>query len=504
MEVKTKVCALEQCDEEAIVLFFSEDAPKIEEMYRGIDALFNGALGSMLSSKDFRGEKDELKVIYNGRRSKVKYLILTGMGKRDKQSYLTLQNQVAGALRKARELKVKSIALSSIKLPVDMAEQVGKILTFAAYLTLYRNTTFKSKKNDMPEIEKVSLIVAKDNEKLVNQGVQYATTVGEAVNLTRDVVNTPANIAHTDFMAEYAQKIARQNGLKCTIFEDKQLKKMGMNCILAVGMGSLHKPKLVMVEYNGGRKGDKPVVLVGKGIVFDTGGYSLKTAAFGQNYMLNMKDDKAGATITLHAVAAAAKLKLPLNVIGIFPLAENMVSAESYRVDDIYKAYNGAMVEVRNTDAEGRLVLADALAYACQKNPKAIIDLATLTGAALYAIGNFAVPIMGNNEALIEKVRRASDASLERVWAFPLWDEYLEPLKSDIADLKNVTDAGDAGSIIGGIFLKQFVKDDIPWCHVDIAIPTFSTQEKGVNTKGATGFGMRLVMETLVGFSKGK
>ncbi len=502
MEVKTKVCKLEECDEEAIVLFFSEDNCRVEDMYKGIDALFNGALSAMIANKDFKAEKDEIKVIYNARKSKIKYLILTGMGKKGKQSYFSFENNMANAMRKAKELKVKTVALSSIKLPQDMAEPIGKILTFASYLVLYKNTTFKSKDAEKVTIERISLIVTKENEKIVSDAVNYATIVSQGVNITRDVVNTPANIASTDYMAEYAQKIARQSGLKCTIFEHKQLEKLGMNCILAVGKGSVHKPKLVVLEYNGGKKDEKPIAIVGKGVVFDTGGYNVKSSLFDKNYMLNMKDDKAGAVITMHALVAASKLKLPINLIGIFPLVENMISGESYRVDDIYKAYNGLMVEVRNTDAEGRMILADALAYACEKKPKAIIDLATLTGAALIAIGNFAVPIMGNNKELIEKIKKASDKSLERVWEFPLWEEYGEALKSDIADIKNVTDAADAGSIIGGIFLKNFVKDDIPWCHIDIAIPTFSAQEKGVNPKGATGFGVRLVIELLKQYSK--
>jgi len=503
MEVKAKVCNLEQCDEEAVVLFFSEDNCRVEDMYKGLDALFNNALSAMINNKDFKAEKDEIKVIYNTRKSKIKYLILTGMGKKEKQTYFSFENNVANAIRKARELKVKSVALSSIKLAQEKIEDTGKILTFASYLALYKNVSFKSKEKEkeVSTIERVSLIVTKENEKIVSGAVSYATIVSQGVSMTRDIVNIPANIAHTDYMVEYAQKIAKEYGLKCTVFEHKQLEKMGMNCILAVGKGSYHKPKLVVLEYNGSKRDEKPIALVGKGVVFDTGGYSVKTSIFGTNYMLNMKDDKAGAVITLHALAIAAKLKLSVNLLGIFPLVENMISGESYRVDDIYKAYNGLMVEVRNTDAEGRLILADALAYACEKKPKVIVDLATLTGAALIAIGNFAVPIMGNNKELIERIKRASEKSLERVWEFPLWEEYGEALKSDIADIKNVTDATDAGSIIGGIFLKNFVKDNIPWCHIDIAIPTFSTQEKGVNSKGATGFGVRLITELLRGYS---
>ena len=209
-----------------------------------------------------------------------------------------------------------------------------------------------------------------------------------------------------------------------------------------------------------------------------------------------MKDDKAGACGVIHALEACCKLKLKLNVIGIAALAENMISGKSYRPDDVLKSYSGITVEITNTDAEGRLVLADALSYSLKYKPKAVIDIATLTGASIIALGYFASPVMGNNQQLIDKIRAASEKSLERIWQFPLWEEYDDLIKSDIADIKHLNADIDAGVIVGGIFLKKFV-DNVPWAHIDIGATVWAKQEKGYTVKGATGFGVLLLLNLL-------
>ena len=231
---------------------------------------------------------------------------------------------------------------------------------------------------------------------------------------------------------------------------------------------------------------------MGKGVTFDTGGRNVKPPSF----MLTMKDDKSGACSIINILEACAKLKLKLNVVGIAALAENMVSDRSYRPDDVLKSYAGITVEVTNTDAEGRLVLADALSYSLKYKPKAVIDLASLTGASIIALGYFASPVLGNSQELIDKIKAASEKSLEKIWQFPLWEEYNELIKSDIADIKHLNEGIDAGVIVGAIFLKNFIGNS-KWAHIDIGNTVWAKSEKGCTVKGATGFGVLLLLNLL-------
>jgi leucyl aminopeptidase len=320
--------------------------------------------------------------------------------------------------------------------------------------------------------------------------LQEALVVAEAIKKTRDMVNTPPNEATTDSVAAYARKVAQDNKMKFTLLDEKKLAHLKMGCILAVGRGSKSKPQMAILEYNGDGK-EKPLLLVGKGITFDSGGYNLKPS----NFISNMKDDKAGAVTVLHVIEAAAKLKLKVNIVAVLALAENLVSGEAFRPDDILTAYNGITVEITNTDAEGRLVLADALAYAVKRyKPKGVVDIATLTGASLYALGYFTTPLVGNNDELVEKVKKAAVQGGERVWQLPCWDEYAEAMKSDVADVKNATDGPDAGVITGAMFLKNFI-NDTPWAHLDIGTTVWSKSENGLKQKGATAVGVRTLIE---------
>ena len=337
-------------------------------------------------------------------------------------------------------------------------------------------------------IKEVTIISNKNFDKELN----YASSVAYAVNKTRDFVNMPPNVATPEYVADYAKEVAKKSELKCAVFDDKQIEKMGMGCFIAVGKGSVNKPRFVVMEYAGAVKSQKPVAIVGKGVTFDSGGLNLKPYP----YILNMKDDKAGAISAIHVAEACSKLKLQINLIVVAPLCENMIDANSYRPDDILTAYNKMTVEIKNTDAEGRLILADALSYAAELKPECIIDLATLTGASMVVLGYVATPFLSTDEKLSEKIKNASKKSLEKVWELPLWPEYDESIKSDIADIKNISEEGDAGVIIGAAFLKNFV-NEIPWAHIDIGTTVWSKSEKGILAKGATGAAVRLMMEML-------
>jgi leucyl aminopeptidase len=277
--------------------------------------------------------------------------------------------------------------------------------------------------------------------------------------------------------------------------DSEEIERLGMNGLRFVGKGSVQPPRFVVMEYNGAEKGKRPVVIVGKGITFDSGGISLKP----REGMEQMKDDMAGAAAVIGTMQAVATLKLPVNLVGLVPAAENMPDGRSYKPGDVVVTMSGKTVEINNTDAEGRMVLCDALHYAQRYRPKALIDLATLTGACLVALGTQASGIMGNDQGLHEALKRAGQTTGERVWELPLWDEYGEAMKSDIADMKN-SGGAHAGTITAAWFLKQFV-GKAKWAHLDIAGTAWEEKGKHYLPKGATGVGVRLLVEYLRGLS---
>lgn len=488
---------LEEIKDQCLLIAFFEDNLELNIEIKKFDSTIGNTLNDAIKNKDFKAEEGEVRLVYIN--SKVRYLALLGLGKEDKFNLNKLMEIMGKAAKKLRSYDIRSFSiwLSSFKNKnFDFQFYIEKI-TKAVILALYQFVKFKTKELDkIKSIDRIGMVVEdsklNESKKIIEEAIVYA----KAVNNTRDLINTPPNIATPAYVADYAKEVAKGNNLKCTILDEKQIEQLGMECFMAVARGSANKPRMVILEYNGlGGKGDgenKPIVLVGKGITFDTGGINVKPLA----YMVTMKDDKAGACILIHILEACAKLKLKVNVIGILALAENMVSDKSYRPDDILKSYSGITVEITNTDAEGRLVLADALSYSLKYKPKAIIDIATLTGASIIALGYFASPFLSNNQNLIDKIKSASEKSLEKVWQFPLWEEYEELIKSDTADIKQLNEGIDAGVIVGGIFLKRFV-NSTPWAHIDIGNTVWAKQEKGHIVKGATGFSVLLLLDLL-------
>jgi leucyl aminopeptidase len=484
---------LEQLKDQCLVIAFFEDKLNLNKEVKALDKSVYNIISSSIKNKDFKAEKEESKLFYpnNG---KIKHLALLGLGK-EKDFDLTKLMHAVGTLAKkirAADIKSFSIDINSFKNKNFNHEIYLEKIVKALLLSLYQFNKYKTLDTDKIKfLDKISLIVDEtdlsNSEKIVNNSIVYA----EAVNKTRDLINTPPNIATPEHIADYAVKLAKENKLKCTILDEKEITKLGMGCFMAVAKGSVNKPRMAILEYNGNGK-EKPLVLVGKGITFDSGGLNLKPSS----YLSHMKDDKGGACSVIHVMEACARLKLKVNVIGMAVLAENMISDKSYRPDDVLTSYSGITVEVTNTDAEGRLVLGDALAYSLKYKPKAIIDIATLTGASIIALGYFASPVVGNNQPLIDKIKMASEKSLEKIWQFPLWDEYEDLIKSDIADIKHHHADIDAGVMEGGIFLKKFIKD-VPWAHIDIGNTVWAKQEKGHNVKGPTGFSVLLLLNLL-------
>jgi len=481
---------LAKVKDNALLIGFFKGKLKLEGDLKRLDDEYGNMISDYIKSNSFKAEKGEAKSIFVNRH--VKNAVLVGLGEEEKYSLDVLSNTIADVSKRLRDNSAEtfSIFLDSFNNGKFKDEEVVEKTVLGSLMGLYKFTEFKTKDKDKIKYVKQIAIITNSNKIFQNE-LKYASVVADAVNKTRDIVNTPPNVATPEHIADYAKELAKKSGLKCTIFGDKQIEKMKMGCFFAVGKGSVNKPRLVVLEYSGnGRK--KPIVVVGKGVTFDTGGYNVKPYP----HILNMKDDKGGALASIHAIEACSKLKLPVNIIAITPFCENMIDAAAYRPDDVLSAYNGMTVEVKNTDAEGRLVLADALSYAAEKNPEAIIDIATLTGASTVVLGWAGTPFTSTDEKLAEKIKNASKKSLEKVWELPLWPEYEDSIKSDVADIKNISEEGDAGVIIGAAFLKNFVSD-APWAHIDIGTTVWSKIDKGILTKGATGATVRLMIELL-------
>ena len=475
----------------ALLIGFLKGKLNLDGELKRLDNEYDNIISSCIKNNNFMGEKNEVKNIYANK--SIKNIVLVGLGEQEKYNFDVLSNVIADVSKRMRDSGTESLSIhldSFANGRLEYEEAVEKI-ALSLLIGLYKFTEYKTKDRDkIKNIREMSLIT--DSKKNFDKEVVYGSIVADAVNKTRDLVNTPPNIATPEYAANYAKELAKKSGLKCTIFDEKQISGMKMGCFMGVAKGSVNKPRLVILEYQGAGKNKKPIAIVGKGVTFDSGGLNVKPYPF----ILNMKDDKGGAVAAMHVIEACAKMKMPVNLAVVMPFCENMIDAESYRPDDVLTAYNKMTVEIKNTDAEGRLILADALTYAAELKPELIIDIATLTGASMIVLGYTGTPFVCTDDRLRKRLNEASEKSLEKLWELPLWQEYDESLKSDVADLKHIGDEGEAGVITAAMFLKNFV-NDIPWAHIDIGTTVWSKVDKGILTKGATGATVRLMMEML-------
>ena len=446
-----------------------------------------------IGPKEFRGAECQLFLLHSAGRLAPQRILLVGLGKRDKFTTETMRRAMGVAAKKLRDSGIERAAVQV----TGGVEDSLRAIVEAAVLATYKFRRFKAPDDDdAPELKSLTLCVPpRLDVKAAKRIVADARIVAEATNYAREIGNLPGNVVTPRVMADYARTLAEESGLVCTVLAKKELEQGGFGGLLAVGGGSANEPHLIVLEYCGAPD-TAPVALVGKAITFDSGGISIKPS----DKMDEMKFDKCGGVAVLAIMKAIARLKLPLNVIGIVSSAENMPGSTSYRPGDIVTSYRGAdkrgvTIEVLNTDAEGRIVLGDALAYARERGAKTIIDFATLTGACVVALGNIAAGLLGNDDGLQEKIRAAADRAGDRVWPLPLWPEYKEKIKSDVADIKN-TGGRYGGAITAAAFLEKYV-GDTSWAHLDIAGTAWTTEELPYLTKGATGFGVRLVVDLL-------
>lgn len=410
-------------------------------------------------------------------------VLMVGLGERAAIDAATLRNAAGTAAMFAKKIGRQHLTLSLEDWPQFTGSAVEGVIRAD-----YRFEEFK--KTRTPGLQSLQIAVLSEDAPSARKAVRRAQSVGAGVRLCREIGNQPGNLLYPEVLAKRARQIALASGLKATVLDEKQLRAQKFGGILAVGAGSIRSPRLIMLEHRKGPKGEAPIVFIGKAITFDSGGISIKQAA-GMEHMIY---DKCGGMAVLGAMAAIAELGLKRNVVGIIPSAENLPSASSYRPGDIVTAYDGTHIEIINTDAEGRIVLADAIAFARRNlKPAAIIDLATLTGACGIALGEHAAGLWSNEEALLETVKAASQRAGERLWPMPSFPEYDNQIRSDVAQLKN-TGGRLAGACTGAAFLKAFA-GDIPWAHLDIAYTAHREKDQAFMSRGATGFGVRTLVE---------
>ena len=471
-----------------VIPFWKEkNGPKIATKQRFNHAVVN----TPIALEDFKGNEGEILFSY-AKEFPEQRVILLGLGEESKLNTEALRRHY-GALGKA--CTVKKIKDLNVLLPDAThlkRDALIRGITEGLFLVNYAFTKHKNevlKANPVTLMHHVNFIGASKDDLEV---AETAATICEGVYFARDLTNTNADEINPQYLAEKAHLIAKKfKTVKATVFDKKRIEKEKMGLLLAVSRGSAVDPTFIILEYKGSPKAKEHTVMVGKGITYDTGGLNIKTAG-----METMKCDMAGAAAVLATITVAAALKLPIHLTGVIPATENALSGTSYKPGDTYTAYSGKSVEITNTDAEGRLVLADALAYV-ERNlkPTRIVDFATLTGGVDIALGNEATGMMSNNDALADLFMLAGSETFERVWRLPLFDEYKEILKSDVADIKNCA-TRSASSICGGIFLQSFI-EKTPWIHFDIASTAFLSDSKRYHPKGATGVGVRLMIEFL-------
>ena len=460
------------------------DDLQLSRQVQGVNRELGRGISNALSANLIKGKVGEVKILV-GKKGTIAFLY--GLGKKGKITAEILRKAAAGVSKLCIANKVASV---SFLIPKDARDSyLSQAVAEGIVLGSYQFHEFKTV-GDKP-FELKNAIIIGGNRKAIIKGV----TVADGVCLARDLENRPGNIATPSHLADNAKQIGKSPNMKVTIFERDKFTQMGMGALAGVASGTDVPPKFIIIEYMAGPKNQKPKILVGKGLTFDSGGISIKPAS----KMDEMKYDMCGAGVVIGVMKIVSILKPKMNIVGIVPSTENMSGDKAYRPGDILTAYNGKTIEVLNTDAEGRLILADALSYASKHyDPEFILDFATLTGAVVVALGHVASGIMGTDNPLIEQIKSSSKITGEKVWEFPLWDEYLDQVKSNIADVKNLGAPGQAGSIAGGAFLNSFVNENIPWCHFDIAGSAWGDKNLPYQNKGlATGEIIRLVVDLL-------
>ncbi len=500
VELKTRTVDFVICETDLLVTGHFSDSKELDKLNSGLNRKLDGAIERLIELGDFKGKDGTSAVVYGNANIGAKRVLLVGLGERKKTTLDTIRRAAAHAANRAVSMKVESMSLALHRAfggRFDMGK-MGQACAEGTYFGSYRYDEFVTENED-GRLGRLGVeVIDSDSSKTrkLGIGINSGVIIGRAQSYARTLMNRPANVMNPVKLAAAAKKIARGcKNLSCTVFDEKQLAAKGMGGILAVGSGSGNKPRLIVLKYTPARRINSKVPtvgLIGKAITFDSGGISIKPAP----NMDQMKLDKTGGIAVLCALKAVAELGLPIRVLGLIPSAENLPSGTSYRPGDIITTFSGKTVEVQNTDAEGRMVMCDALHYADKEKCDIIIDIATLTGACKVALGSYMAGLMSNDEKLIKQLQRAAEDSGEKVWPMPSGDEYAKEMKSMIADLKNIGSKW-GGACTAAAFLRQFVGDK-QWAHLDIAGVELFEKATEYSTEGSSGFGVRLLTSYLM------
>ncbi|HYH49178.1 MAG TPA: leucyl aminopeptidase [Acidimicrobiia bacterium] len=462
---------------------------------KALDTAVGGMLGAFMAGANFEGKPDETLAVPVGSGALgATAALLVGLGDKKTVSPERLRRAAAAVVRRSSKAQTVATTLLDVVPAGGDRAAAAQAVAEGAALGAYKFLRYKQK-SDAPALERLVVLGKKDDA--VQRALDRGVAVAGAVAWARDLVNEPAGAMTPTQLAEEARRAAEQGGLEIEILDEVQIANEGLGGLLGVSLGSDQPPRLVKLTYTPPGDPTGTVALVGKGITFDSGGLSLKTA----EGMETMKTDMSGAAAVIGAMSVLRDAGVPTKVIGFVPTTENMPGPKAIKPGDVLKIRNGKTVEVLNTDAEGRLILADGLSLAAEEKPDAVIDLATLTGACMVALGAKVAGLMGNDDAWIGQVRDAAARAGELVWHLPLPPEYRKDLDSEIADLKNITGNRYGGALTAGIFLSEFT-GDIPWVHLDIAGPARAGSDDGYTPKGGSGFGVRTLVEVLSNFEK--
>lgn len=487
---------------DGLIIPLSEEM-SLESQLEGVSGELMEMIRQVFETKDFEAKKGQSSLLYTGEED-IPRVVLLGLGKKMDMSVRRWKQSLGSAVISLQQKKTSQLSVFIPRAVIDLFgyEKTAYESVIAIETANYCYDDHRSSDARAVPIEAIDFLLVVDakQKKEWQQGIASGKIVATAINTTRHLGNTPPSLMTPATLAKEAQKLSKTNeAVKVTVLGKKEIEKLGMGCLLAVASGSTEEPKFIIVEYLGGKKNDAPTVLVGKGITFDSGGLSIKPGDF----MVDMKFDMLGGATVLGVLQAAAALKIKKNIIGLVPTCENMPSGSAYRPDDILKAMNGKTVLVENTDAEGRLILADALCYASKYKPKEVIDFATLTGACVVALGNERSGLFTQSEELAEKLDESSRLAGEQLWRLPLGEEYSDAVKGEVADLKNMGGVGGpryAGASTAAAFLEYFT--DYPWAHIDLSSSHWGGKGKSYIRGGANGFGVQTMVEYLKDKSK--
>jgi leucyl aminopeptidase len=494
MELSTGVRSIYNPDTPALIKFCTVTALRTDPIIRELDKASDRLITRVYENREFAGEEDQSIVFYNFPGVSAEKLILVGLGESKKPRHEKYR-QAAGLMSALPALRRSRSAAVYLNNREDAG--LGQAIVEGFKLARFRMTAYKSNNDDKPITESLGIYIA-DRRRLpkLRKAVGHGEVIADGVILARSLTAHPGNFLTPRKFADEIKTLAKEYSFEVDILDEKKIRAEKMGAFLAVARGSDQPPRFAIMRYRGGRAKARPVVLVGKGITFDSGGISLKVP----KDMGEMKGDMQGAAVVTGAIVTAARLKLPLNIVGLIPMAENLPSGKALKPGDIITSRKGKTIEIINTDAEGRLILADALDYADKFDPQAVFDIATLTGAAKYILGTGGIPIMGNNKKAIQALYRASLNSGERVWELPLWEDYHKRMKSPIADLQN-SGGPEAGTLTAAAFLEEFI-GNWPWTHIDIAAVDVEKEGQAYIPKGVTGRGMRLMVDLLLNWRR--